>query len=88
MEMLCFEISYVPERSIYLAFFVTECPEGFVSGIYQFQCYLIVEGDYSWYNASSICESQNAYVAELIDPEERDAVWRYAKSKKNQGVQV
>ena len=54
--------------------FIPECPEGFVAGIYKFQCYLIVEGNYSWYNASTTCESKNAYVAELIDPEERDAV--------------
>ena len=60
---------------------VTECPEGFIADIYKFQCYLFVEGIYTWYNASSICESKNAYLAELVDPDERDAVWRYAKSK-------
>ena len=69
-------------------FLLTECPKGFVSNIYQFQCYLFVEDLSSWYNASSFCDNKNAYLAELIDPTERIAVWNYAKGKDQSTVFV
>ena len=63
----------------YTNFCLIGCPKGFVSNIYQFQCYLFVEDSLSWYNALNFCENRNAYLAELIEPTERSAVWNYAK---------
>ena len=57
----------------------SECPEGFASNIYEQQCYMLVEEKLSWYQAEEYCRSKNAYLAELIQPEERDAVWNYVR---------
>ena len=59
-----------------------------MNNIYQSQCYLFVEDTSTWYEALSFCENKNAYLAELIDPEERDAVWNYAKGKEQCTVHI
>ena len=35
----------------------------------------------NWTDSRAFCESKGAYVAELIEPEERNAVYSYAQSK-------
>ena len=56
-----------------------ECPEGFTRNIYEQQCYMLVEEKLSWYQADEYCRSKNAFLTELIEPEERDAVWNYIR---------
>ena len=59
-----------------------------MNNIYQSQCYLFVEDNLTWYEALSSCENKNAYLAELIDTEERDAVWNYAKGNERTTVHI
>ena len=40
---------------------------------------MLVETNLNWYEAEEYCHSKNAYLAELIEPQERDAVWNYAR---------
>ena len=40
---------------------------------------MLVEERLNWYQAEEYCRSKNAYLAELIEPEERDAVWNYIR---------
>ena len=40
---------------------------------------MLVEEKLNWYQAEEYCHSKNAYLAELIEQEERDAVWNYIK---------
>ena len=56
-----------------------------MSGIYKYQCYLYIQMGHSWYEALSFCESKHSYLAEVTDPEERDAVWNYAKGNISSG---
>ena len=64
-----------------LVFDLTECPEGFVRGIFGQQCYLFLDLGQTWYEAEEFCENKNPYLAELIDVNERNAVFNYAKGK-------
>ena len=41
---------------------------------------MLVATELSWYEAEEYCRSKNAYLAELIESDERDAVWNHAKS--------
>ena len=66
-------------RTFVLFHNLSECPEGFVGNIYGHQCYMLVNDTLSWYQADEYCRSKNAYLAELIKPEERDAVWSYIR---------
>ena len=59
-----------------------------MNNLYQSQCYLFVEGQSTWYEALRFCENRNAYLAELIDTEERDAVWNYGKGKERCTVYI
>ena len=65
--------------SINVSHIFLECPEAFVRNIYEQQCYMLVQDKLDWYQAEEYCHSKNAYLAELIEPEERDAVWNYIK---------
>ena len=40
---------------------------------------MLVEERLSWYQAEEYCYSKNANLAELIEPEERDAVLNYLR---------
>ena len=64
------------------SFYVTECPKGFVSGIYGLQCYLFGSESKTWFEGQEFCESKNAYLAELKESDERNAVFNYAKGEK------
>ena len=44
---------------------------------------MLVEEELSWYQAEEYCHSKNAYLAELIQPEERNAVWNYTRGRSN-----
>ena len=50
-------------------------------GIYGQQCYLFLDLGQTWYEAEEYCENKNAYLAEVIDVNERNAVFNYAKGK-------
>ena len=62
-----------------LLFNLSECPEGFVSGIYGLQCYLFVNETMTFDEADEFCQNKDAYLAELIEEEERKAVREYFK---------
>ena len=40
---------------------------------------MLVEERMTWAQADEYCRDKNAYLAELTQTEERDAVWNYAK---------
>ena len=40
---------------------------------------MLVEEKLSWHQAEEYCRSKNAYLAELIETAERDAVWNYIR---------
>ena len=40
---------------------------------------MLVEERLDWYQAEEYCRSKNAYLAELIESDERDAVWNYVR---------
>ena len=61
--------------------YVTDCPAGFVSGIYREQCYFFGTESLNWSEAQNLCDSKDAYLAELIDVNERDAVFNYVRGK-------
>ena len=42
---------------------------------------MLVEDRLSWNEAEEYCHSKHAYLVELIETEERDAVWNYIKGK-------
>ena len=60
---------------------LSDCPSGFVRGIYGIQCYMVNIDGRNWTDSRAFCESKGAYVAELIEPEERNAMYSYAQSK-------
>ena len=73
---MCAERFY---RAFVLFHNFSECPEEFVRNIYEQQCYMLVEERLSWHQAEEYCRSKNAYLAELIETAERDAVWNYIR---------
>ena len=40
---------------------------------------MLIQERSTWYQAEEFCQSKNAYLAELIEPEEREAAWNYVK---------
>ena len=67
------------KSEINLLSFFSECPEGFVRNIYEHQCYMLIDERTSWCQAEEYCLKKNTYLAELIEPEEREAAWNYVK---------
>ena len=65
------------------SFYDTDCPQGLVSGIYGFQCYLFGSESQTWFEGQEFCESKNAYLAEPKESDERNAVFNYAKGEKS-----
>ena len=52
-----------------------------MSGIFGHQCYFFGTEGLNWSEAQNFCESKDGYLVELIDQNERDAVFNYAKGK-------
>ena len=42
---------------------------------------MLVETDLNWSQAEEYCDNKNEYLAELNEPEEKDAVWNYARGE-------
>ena len=51
-----------------------------VGRIYGEQCYMVVaDKTVSWYEAQEIFERRHAYLADMPETVEREAMWRYAE---------
>ena len=40
---------------------------------------MFVDEGMTWSDANHLCESKSAYMAELIEPKERESVWYYLR---------